>query len=121
MNRKNQATILIVEDDANLLAVMEKALSSAGFYVIATTSATKAWGLIETDCFSAFISDFDLKDRLSGFDLIRFCKSRKTVPCFLVTGLFFGESDLKNAGVDKYFCKPFALYELVLPHMEVAG
>lgn len=108
--------LLLVEDEANLAAVLDESLRAHGFSPSLAGSAEEAWRLAWEEPFDLFVVDVMLPEgdeagftfardaRDSGFrQPILFLTAREAVPD-RVRGLEVG---------DDYLAKPFALPELV--------
>ena len=106
--------ILVVDDDANFLKVIVFALAKEGYDVSECTSGEAAIDLINSDNFSAVISDYRLRG-VSGLAVVRAAgKKRPPIPTFLLTayaGSLYG-STWGNLP-EKVFAKPVDIGKLV--------
>jgi CheY-like chemotaxis protein len=68
--------LLVVEDEALVRLVLETELEACGFVVLPTDSAGAALEVIENspDGFQALVTDVQLGESLSGFDVARRCR-----------------------------------------------
>ena len=106
--------ILLVEDDATIVAALTQFLLSEGFSVQSASGQTEAFSAIEATEFDLVLLDVGLKDG-NGFSICSAIKQRtKSAVIFLsasgdeysvVTGL--------DLGADDYIAKPFRPRELI--------
>jgi CheY-like chemotaxis protein len=107
--------ILIVDDDAGLLKVMDAYLSRLGYRVDACRSAAEAWALVEADPFQYVGALVDLNMRgMRGEELVRrILASNAAIRLVVVSGHPAG---LSGVGLDErrvgFLSKPFAPKEL---------
>lgn len=106
--------ILVVDDDANFLKVIVFALAKEGYDVSECSTGEAAIDLINSDNFSAVISDYRLRG-VSGLAVVRAAGKRKPpIPTFLLTayaGSLYG-STWGNLP-EKVFAKPVDIGKLV--------
>jgi len=102
-------TILIVDNEKDILETLEFIFQSENFRVVTASSAEQALDVIKRYSVHAVISDV-LLPGISGFDLMVKVKQKdKNLPVILITG-YEGENVLKEAeaaGADGYYKKPF--------------
>ena len=112
-----QATVLVVDDDPAVRAVMRAVLSAAGFDVIEAASGTEALVHLGRVIPDAIVSDVMMPD-LDGFGLVQAVRgdpALRTVPLLFVTTRS-AMDDVVNGlglGADDYLVKPFRPAELV--------
>jgi EAL domain-containing protein (putative c-di-GMP-specific phosphodiesterase class I)/DNA-binding response OmpR family regulator len=109
--------VLLVEDDADLRALMSIALRRAGFRTIATGSGEAALETIAVEEIGCVVSDLGLPG-MNGVDLVRALRRRpetSTLPFLLMTGSGDADSVIEglDAGSDDFLAKPVRLEELV--------
>src|SRR5262245_58537438 len=107
--------VLVVEDDAPLVASLERGLRAAGFAVDAVGHAERAWELLGHNEYDVVILDLGLP-RIDGLALLRLVRERALSVPVLVLSARGDVSDRVtglNAGADDYLLKPFAFPELV--------
>ena len=111
-------TILLVEDDPRMRAVMSEALSGAGYRVLEADGVAVALNLTRTRLPDLAVLDVELPDG-SGLDICRSIRAGKAVsatPIIMLTGK--GALDDKGAGftagADQYLVKPVAPSELLM-------
>ena len=111
------ATILVVEDDPLIQAVVEEALSDGGFEILISSSGANAVELLgAADAkFRALVTDIDLgRDELDGWDVAR--RAREIDPTFPVVYMSGASAeDWASKGVPNsiMLAKPFASAQLV--------
>jgi putative two-component system response regulator len=111
-----QATILVVEDDAQVQAVLTEHLANLGYGIVTTASAEEALQRVEETTPDLILTDVHMGG-MSGIDL---CARLKHDPRFQLTPVIIitGQSDLDArvaglaAGADDFFAKPFNLLEI---------
>ncbi|ADD43673.1 response regulator transcription factor [Stackebrandtia nassauensis] len=108
------ATVLLIEDDANVSAALTRALSKAGHHVRAESTALEALRKVTADPPDVVILDLGLPD-LDGADALRMLRGVSNVPVIIASARR-GETDiikLLNAGADDYVTKPFSAAHLL--------
>src|SRR5919198_622349 len=108
-------TVLVVEDDPEMAALVGTALAQQGFRVVVETRGEGAIAAVEREAFDAAINDKELP-QLSGLDLLSFLAHRAPrLPVILITA--FGGALVARAalerGAARYLEKPVRLAELV--------
>lgn len=106
-------SILVVDDDDQVRAVIEQSLMRAHFSVCACASAEEALRL-RLDQFDLMIFDVMMPE-MDGFELCREVRERVDCPIIFLTAKT-GEADVSQGlsiGADDYLRKPFTPLELV--------
>jgi putative two-component system response regulator len=111
-----QATIMVVEDDAQIREVLTEHLTNLGYGVLNTASAEEALQRLEETTPDLVLTDVHMGG-MSGIDL---CTRLKHDQRFQLTPVIIltGQSDLRSrvaglaAGADDFFAKPFDLVEI---------
>jgi DNA-binding response OmpR family regulator len=106
--------LLVVDDDADMLAVVGFALRQAGFPVVGANSYGTALSTFRTELPDLAILDINLPGG-SGFDLCGMLRKESSVPIMMLTARG-EEADLVRAlelGADDYLTKPFSPRTLV--------
>ena len=101
--------ILIVDDDADLLALVGFALTQAGFVVVKASDARTAIARFDAEVPDLAILDINLPDG-SGFGICEVIRERGRTPVMMLTARG-EEEDLVRAldlGADDYLTKPFS-------------
>jgi two-component system phosphate regulon response regulator PhoB len=111
------ATILIVEDEADLSELMRYNLEAEGFRVVTSESGDEAVERIRDGVPDLILLDWMLPG-LSGIELMRRWRSRDEtarVPVIMVTARGEEEERVRGlaTGADDYMVKPFSMPELV--------
>ena len=106
-------TILLVEDDADILEVIDILLSREGFHVLKAENGGEAMEQMKQDP-RLVILDIMLPD-ISGIDLCKTIRRDSTVPILFLTakGSLHDKTEGFNAGADDYLVKPFFQEELL--------
>jgi DNA-binding response OmpR family regulator len=107
--------ILLVEDNAELVALVVKGLERSGFSVDAVGNAAEAGHALAAIRYAAVVLDLGLPDE-DGLSWLRDVRSRGDSTPVLVLTARDGVSDRVTglrAGADDYVVKPFALEEVV--------
>lgn len=102
--------ILVIDDDPQILLVMNKILSSAGYRVLEAESVSQALELLQKRIPHLVITDLKLKDE-SGFDYLekhRKLKGMKNVPVIVLSGVRAREAVYQaiSLGAIDYVAKP---------------
>jgi DNA-binding response OmpR family regulator len=101
--------ILIVDDDADLLALVAFALTQAGYAVVKAADVHDALRVFDAEVPDLAILDINLPSG-SGFDVGRAIRERSRTPVMMLT-VRGEEADLVRAlelGADDYVTKPFS-------------
>ncbi|MGD9158032.1 MAG: sigma-54 dependent transcriptional regulator [Desulfobacteraceae bacterium] len=113
----SEDTILIVDDDKNMLEVLSLRLESEGYNVSATSEARKARDLVKNTLFDLALVDLKLGDSANGIDLMK--KLHQTVPempVIILTahGTIDTAVEAMKQGAYSFLTKPFNRRELLL-------
>jgi DNA-binding response OmpR family regulator len=111
-----EPTVVVVEDDTNIAALVELYLRDAGFRVTLADRGERALDLIRARPPSLVVLDVGLAGTLDGFDVCRALRAHSSVPILMLTARD-GEDDRVGgfeAGADDYLVKPFSPRELVV-------
>jgi adenylate cyclase len=109
-------TVLLVDDDAEMRALLVESLSTIGLNVVCAESAEQALGIVQTVQPDLILSDVHMAG-MTGIELCRRLKADarfQLTPIVLITAV----SDLASrvagleAGADDFFGKPFEMIEL---------
>jgi DNA-binding response OmpR family regulator len=101
--------ILVVDDDADLLALVAFALTQAGYVVVKAPDARSAVKLAAAEAPDLAILDINLPDG-TGFDVCESIRAGSSIPIMMLTARG-EEEDLVRAlelGADDYLTKPFS-------------
>jgi two-component system, OmpR family, response regulator len=106
---------LVVEDDADISADLQRCLEAAGFSVDAVADGETAWFQGDTEDYDAAILDLGLP-RLDGLSVLRRWRSSgRAFPVIVLSarGDWTEKVEGIEAGADDYLSKPFQMGELV--------
>jgi DNA-binding response OmpR family regulator len=107
--------ILVVDDEAELRALLEKSFAREGHEVVSVADGTQALDCAADNGFDIVLLDVALGPGPSGYDVARELRARRNVvPIIMLTALD-SEADAVQgleAGADDYVTKPFGLAEL---------
>ena len=106
---ENRMTIVIIEDDGAMRALLEDVLERAGHRVLALADGTRLAALVENEPFDAVILDKEMPGP-NGLDLLTFLRHRSPdVPVIFITA--FGGRNVADEAVRRgaysYIEKPF--------------
>ena len=112
------STVLVVDDEPQLLRLVEEALRAAGHQVVAVTRGEDALELTDRQQFDLVVLDV-MMPGMSGIELLarlRENTATRDLPVLLLSALTEGSDRVKGlqAGAADYLCKPFLPDELVL-------
>jgi len=109
-----QRSVLIVDDERNMLTVMEFTLKDAGYRVLTAERAEEALNLIHDPDLDVILSDLKMPG-MGGDEFIRVSRQlRPDVPIIVVTayGSIRSAIECVQAGASNYLTKPFEPEEL---------
>lgn len=89
MNQRRSKTVLVVDDDADLVLAFRKRLISAGYNVITATSGTQAFREARAGHIDAITLDVGLWDQISGLDVASILSREPetgAIPILFITG-----------------------------------
>lgn len=110
--RKN--TILLLEDDADLIDGLTYSLQREGYAVDVAQTIKTAYACLQERTYSLLLLDVTLPDG-NGMDVCRFVRERdKQVPIIFLTAMDEEVNVIRglDGGADDYITKPFKLGEL---------
>lgn len=110
-----QSTILLVEDDQDLLDALKLTLDEC-FTVDTANSSVTALQLLKSKQYDIVLSDINL-DKMSGIDLLQYIK-KNDIQSAVILMTAYGKIDdavfaMKNGAVD-YITKPFVAHDLIV-------
>lgn len=109
-----QKTILIVDDDREILKMLKSFLEEKNFKTLVAENGTRAIQLSAQTKPDVMITDL-LLPGMHGIDLVRIIKEKYQIPIIVMSGVYKGGelSDfLESPNVDSYFIKPFKIDQL---------
>jgi DNA-binding response OmpR family regulator len=108
------ATILLVEDEADIRTLIEDAFEDRGLPVRSVGNDRAAYAILETEAlsFSLLVADVNLGEGTTGFDVAR--RARALNPDLKVIYITGGATQVGRFGVEgaEVFPKPFTPREL---------
>jgi two-component system response regulator CpxR len=109
-----EASILIVEDDAELCALMRDFFGSTGFHVEFAHDGPTALAHALNRFYDLIVLDVMLPV-IDGFDVLHQVRKRSSVPVIMLTARTAPRDRIKglNSGADDYLPKPFGPEELL--------
>jgi DNA-binding NtrC family response regulator len=113
---KEDATILVVDDEEMLRKVIHKILTKEGYDVHLASSGTEALEILSREEIDLVITDVKMPE-MDGFDLLE--QMKKNYPKLgIIVMTAFGDAytvrDALMLGADEYITKPFKSYEIVM-------
>lgn len=111
-------TVLLVEDEPDLLAFLEFTFEKAGYETIAFDEGTAAWTYLEENTPDCMVLDL-LMPGIDGMEILhRRSESDRIsgIPVLVLTGSDSETSVMKafDRGADEYLTKPFSPEELLV-------
>ncbi len=113
MNEKS--SVIIVDDNVNLLDIFKNGLSSKGYLCKTVTNAASALELISKTSFDILLTDVAMPD-MNGFELTEKVKRiRPNIAVIIMTGFIdnFSYNMAIEARATDFIKKPFTLEELM--------
>ncbi|MFL6464728.1 MAG: response regulator transcription factor [Bryobacteraceae bacterium] len=109
-----QLSILLIEDDTELSALMEEFFSPHEIVLSVAHSGSDGLTRALEGAFDLIILDVMLP-LMNGFDVLRQLRRRSAVPVIMLTACADDEKKIEglNAGADDYLAKPFSPDELL--------
>ena len=112
----SKASVLVVDDDPGMCAMLASRLTNRGFRVVTAASGAEAIERVQHDDVEVVVSDVNMKG-MNGVELCqRLPEHRPQLPVILITA--FGSMDLAiqaiRAGAYDFVPKPFEIDQLVL-------
>lgn len=107
--------VLVIEDEAKLLASLQRGLTQEGYEVAAVSTGEEGYYIATTQPFDAVVLDWMLPNR-DGMQILRDLRTNSfAVPVLILTARDAVEDRVQglDAGADDYLVKPFAFAELV--------
>ncbi len=108
--------ILVVDDDSDMCAELERVLGSRGFEAVCETRADVAFSRLINEDFDCVVTDLNMKG-MSGIDLCdRVVQNRRDIPVIVVTGFGSMETAVATlrAGAFDFLTKPFNAEQLMI-------
>jgi DNA-binding response OmpR family regulator len=109
-----KTTILVVDDDEQLLKIVTHNLEAEGYQVLTVRDGTQAVATIERQTPALVLLDVMLP-RMDGFQVLQRVREFSAVPIIMLTARGRGQDKVKglDLGADDYLTKPFRVDELL--------
>jgi DNA-binding response OmpR family regulator len=109
-----KTTILVVDDDLQLLKIVEHNLVAEGFQVLTAREGKHALESIERDSPDLVLLDIMLP-RMDGFQVCQRVREFSAVPIIMITARGQSQDKIRglDLGADDYLTKPFRVDELL--------
>src|SRR2546430_13330694 len=109
-----KTTILVVDDDLQLLKIVEHNLEAEGYRVLTAREGQHALETIERDSPDLVLLDIMLP-RMDGLEVCQRAREFSAVPVIMITARGQSQDKIKglDLGADDYLTKPFRVDELL--------
>lgn len=108
-----QPQVLIIEDEAGLLEILELNFRLAGYRVLTAGDGVFAWQQFEREHPDLLVLDLNLP-KMSGFRLLELVRSESDVPVLVLTAYDFAEAEeVAEHHPDAFVKKPFEMEDLI--------
>ena len=105
--------VLIIEDEAGLLEILDLNFRSAGYQTSTATDGVTAWQRYEQERPDLLVLDLNLP-KISGFRLLELVRSESELPILILTAYDFAEAEeVARHRPDAFIKKPFDVQELI--------
>ena len=107
-------SVLIAEDEKNLVEILTAYLSKEGYRVVSTDDGSDVNTIIRNENISLLLLDVMLP-KMMGFDVLSELREFSDIPVIMMTSLNAEKHRLQgfDLGADDYICKPFSPREVV--------
>lgn len=107
-------TILVAEDDKDILSLVKLYLESSGYRVLAAQDGEQAWELVQAEKIDLAVLDV-MMPKMDGFALTQKIRETYNMPILLLTAKIEDTDKILglNLGADDYMTKPFNPLEVV--------
>jgi two-component system KDP operon response regulator KdpE len=114
MRQNENAVVLIVDDEPEILRALRAGLAAQGYQILAATTGEEALSLATTKSPDLVILDVMLPGEINGLEVCRRIRQWSDLPIIMLSAL--GHERQKVAaldiGADDYLTKPFGMSEL---------
>jgi DNA-binding response OmpR family regulator len=108
-----QPRVLIIEDEAGLLEILELNFRGAGYDVSTAADGVTAWQQFDQVRPDLLLLDLNLP-RMSGFRLLELVRSESDVPVLILTAYDFAEAEeVAQYRPNAFVKKPFHVQDLI--------
>jgi DNA-binding NtrC family response regulator len=112
---RSDISVLVVDDDVNMLAMLEKFLRRAGYSVQTTSDSVNALAMVEENQYDIIITDIQMP-RATGMDLLKRVRDLGRDSMVVMITAFGSVDSAVNAmkaGAYDYISKPFNIDEIL--------
>lgn len=116
MQERNNITVLIVDDEPDILELMEEEFIYYGYKTLTAECGNDAIELIRSKSIDIIVSDYKMPNGngMAVLDAVQLIEKDKRPEFFFVSGQAdISIQDALNAGAKKFFSKPFDLDDLI--------
>ncbi len=116
------ATILVVDDDEDILTFVSKLMTSRGHEIVVAKDGEAALTLAKSEFVDVVILDINLP-KINGFEVCKELKTNaatKNIPVIMMTAAYISVEEAEkgtHVGADEYVSKPF-LSEVMIHNVE---
>jgi Response regulator containing CheY-like receiver, AAA-type ATPase, and DNA-binding domains len=110
----NEKTVLVVDDDPNILSAFGDFFRKEECRMIASSSTEDALEILKESSVNLIITDIRLKGRSGVTFLLEVKRTWQNLPVIVISGYpdVITETDLQQYGADYFFVKPLDLEKL---------
>jgi DNA-binding NtrC family response regulator len=110
----NEKTVLVVDDDPNILSAFGDFFRKEECRMIASSSTEEALEILKESSVNLIITDIRLKGRSGVTFLLEVKRAWQNLPVIVISGYpdVITETDLQQYGADYFFVKPLDLEKL---------
>lgn len=110
----NKFTIILIEDEKNILSFIERVLERHDYKVITANTGNEGISLINSSCPDVILLDLGLPD-MDGTDLIKSVRTWTSIPIIVISARTqeYEKVSALDLGADDYITKPFGTNELL--------
>jgi DNA-binding response OmpR family regulator len=112
---QGEKTILIVDDEPDILLFLEAAFGYAGYRVLTATTGERLFSLLARERPDLILLDM-LLSGTDGRELTRQLKGQETtaqIPVLMISAHPRAEQEAQAAGADGFLAKPFGIKEIL--------
>ncbi|WP_127713970.1 response regulator [Halobacteriovorax sp. HLS] len=116
MQERNNITVLIVDDEPDILELMEEEFIYYGYKTLTAECGNDAIELIRSKPIDIIVSDYKMPNGngMAVLDAVQLIDMKDRPEFFFVSGQAdISIQDALNAGAKKFFSKPFDLDDLI--------
>lgn len=107
-------TILIAEDDNDIVKLLKLYLESSGYRVLTVDNGLSAFELIQNEQIDLAVVDI-MMPKMDGYELIKKTREVKNIPILILSAKNQDTDKILglNLGADDYMTKPFSPLEII--------